>query len=116
MGDGCNCLCSIVHPAKAGVCTGEAIYDVPFKDRTTGTITRVAMCGPCKEAALDTSSFESVAGQTVTVQRPPDDYVVIADTNANSFVVAKSALRDFQSAGEIIAQRIDEFKRRNDGS
>jgi hypothetical protein len=113
-GNGCNCLCSIVHPANTGICIGEATYNVPFKDRMMGEITHVSMCGPCREAALDTSSFSAVAGQTVTVQRPPDDYVVIADSHANHFVMAKSALRDMEAAGKVVVARLEQFEQKDE--
>lgn len=55
---GCNCLCIITHPDQHGICEGRAVTEVPFSLR--GHAVRVAMCGPCAEAAeADRSPGES---------------------------------------------------------
>lgn len=53
----CNCLCSVVHPRKRGICTGEQILSIPFKSDLTGTVD-VAMCRPCAEAVSEIAKLK----------------------------------------------------------
>jgi hypothetical protein len=56
---------------------------------------------------MSTQTFTDVAGHTVTVQRPPDGYLVIADTDGMNFVISKAACRDVAEIGRLILMQAD---------
>ena len=56
--------------------------------------------------ATQNQTFTDVTGQTITVARPPDGYLVIADTKARHFVISKQMLMDTGMSASDLGQLI----------